>query len=384
MRQDKFVRCLLFVFVLSMFPLFTLAQSEEEISQFPAPTGPYSVGTTTRYFVDATRDEPHTIDTNDKRELMVQFWYPAEIEEDVTPAPYIQDSEVLIPAFNTAFSAVTGIDLSLDVATFANLPSHAFPDVSLSSNRPDYPVLIFSPGYTGIPEFWSTQLEEMSSHGYIVAGINHTYSSAASIFPDGRVLEFIADEPLRLIEIIEEDQIFVANQLQLLAADDPEGMFTGRLNLEQMGIFGQSLGGSAAILACYRDIHFRACVSEEGAVEDSIISDGLDRPFMFLFADDHPDLPDRFYDRLKGPTYTLIIESFRHVDFSDFPLWPDITPLVEASLIGNNDGLRSVQIVNAYLLAFFDKYLKDEGALLLDGPSEDYPEVDFQLRNNQD
>lgn len=138
------------------------------------------------------------------------------------------------------------------------------------------------------------------------------------------------------------------------------------------------------MLACYRDIRFRACASEEGAVDDSIISDGLDRPLMFLFADDHPDLPDRFYDRLNGPAYTLIIEGFRHVDFSDFPLWPDITPLMEASLIGNNDRLRSVQIVNAYLLAFFDKYLNGEDALLLDGPSANYPEVDFQLRNTRD
>lgn len=384
MIQVKFVRCLLFVFVLSIFPLFTLAQSEEALSQFPAPTGPYSVGMTTRYFVDATRDEPQTSDTDDNRELMVHFWYPAEIEEGAIPAPYIPDSDVLIPAYNAAFLAVTGLDLSLDVAKFVDFRSHAFADVPLSSDRPDYPVLIFSPGYTGIPQFWTIQLEEMASHGYIVAAINHTYSSAASIFPDGRVLEFIADEPPRLFEIIAEDQIFVADQLALLAEDDPEGMLTGRLNLEQLGTFGQSLGGAAVILACYRDIRFQACVSEEGAIADSIISEGLDRPFMFMFTDDHPDLPDRVYGRLNGPVYTLIMEGFRHVDFTDFPVWSDNTALVEVSLIGTNDGLRTLQIINVYLLAFFDRYLKGEDVPLLNGPSEDYPEVDIQLRNTSE
>jgi hypothetical protein len=380
MIQLTFARCLMFVFVLSMLPLFTLAQSEEALSEFPNPTGVYSIGTTTRYFIDISREEAQTIDPDDKRELMVRFWYPAEIVDGARLAPYIPDSDVLIPAFNSAFLAVSGIDLSLDLATFANLQSHAFLDAPVSSDRPDYPILIFSHGYTAIPEFWTIQLEEMASHGYVVAAINHSYSSAASIFPDGRVLEFNADEPPRLFEIIAEDQIFVADQLALLAEDDPEDMFTGRLNLEQIGIFGQSLGGGAAVVACYRDIRFRACVSEEGTVADSIISNGLDQAFMFMFADDHPDLPDSVYARFNGPTYTLTMEGFRHIDFSDFPLWSDNT-LVELSLVGTNDGLRTVEIVNAHLLAFFDKYLKGEDVLLLNGPSEDYPEVDFQLRN---
>jgi platelet-activating factor acetylhydrolase isoform II len=221
----------------------------------------------------------------------------------------------------------------------------------------------------------------MASHGYIVAAINHTYSSAVTLFPDGRVVAFNVHEPQGLLQIIAEDQIFVANQLHTLAEGDPKSLFTGRLNLEQLGIFGQSLGGSAAILACYRDTHFRACASEDGAVEDQVIRDGLDRPFMFLSADDHPDLPDRFYERLSGPAHTLIIDGFRHADFTDLPLWPDMTPLVEASVIGSNDRLRAVQIINVYLVAFFDHYLKGQDEPLLGGPSADYPEVDFRSRN---
>ena len=41
---------------------------------------------------------------------------------------------------------------------------------------------------------------------------------------------------------------------------------------------------------------------------------------------------------------------------------------------------RAVQVVNAYLLAFFDEHLKGEQSPLLDGPSPDYPEVSIEVR----
>jgi hypothetical protein len=39
-----------------------------------------------------------------------------------------------------------------------------------------------------------------------------------------------------------------------------------------------------------------------------------------------------------------------------------------------------VEIINTYVLAFFDKHLRGETVPLLDGPSPDYPDVEFQLR----
>ena len=46
--------------------------------------------------------------------------------------------------------------------------------------------------------------------------------------------------------------------------------------------------------------------------------------------------------------------------------------------IGPIDGYRMVKIINDYTLAFFDKHLKGEMSPLLDGPSPDYPDVEFQ------
>src|SRR5262245_16683116 len=58
--------------------------------ELPAPMGKYSVGRTSFYWVDASRDEPLTKNPNDRRELMVKLWYPAESASG-SPAPYIDN-----------------------------------------------------------------------------------------------------------------------------------------------------------------------------------------------------------------------------------------------------------------------------------------------------
>jgi hypothetical protein len=373
-------RFLLLLVVVSILPLAVFAQSDGETELIPAPTGPYMVGTISRYFMDSEREEDFTTDTTDKRELMVQFWYPAEVEDGAIPEPYMPHSDLIIPEFNAIFSTL-GIELALSPDKFAVLQSHASLDALPSEDQSAYPVLMFSHGWTSTPIFFSSQLEEMASHGYVVAAINHTYASTATVFPDGREVtfsDFISD-PTALAQIAAEDQIFIVNQLEVLNADD---ILTGRLNLEQLGSFGQSMGGNAATFACYLDSRFDACINEDGFVEEGdVVREGLDQPFMFMHSENYPGLNDRLYQQLRGPAYSLIFNGLFHVNFSDLPLWPDIAPLHEASLISDIDEVRSIQLTNAYVLAFFDKYLKGENEPLLDGPSPDYPEVDFQARN---
>ncbi|EKD23389.1 MAG: hypothetical protein ACD_82C00074G0002 [uncultured bacterium] len=43
--------------------------------------------------------------------------------------------------------------------------------------------------------------------------------------------------------------------------------------------------------------------------------------------------------------------------------------------VGDIDGFRATEIVNAYLGSFFDKYLKGKPSELLDGKSKKYSEV---------
>jgi hypothetical protein len=43
-------------------------------------------------------------------------------------------------------------------------------------------------------------------------------------------------------------------------------------------------------------------------------------------------------------------------------------------------GRRGHEIIAAYTLAFFDRYLEGRKSALLDGPSPEYPEVTFRKK----
>ena len=78
--------------------------------------------------------------------------------------------------------------------------------------------------------------------------------------------------------------------------------------------------------------------------------------------------------------YTLSVSGARHFNFSDLPLRlvPAIRPLFEAAgYTGSIDPVRGERITNVYLLAFFDQVLKGISSPLLQGPSSEYPEVQF-------
>ncbi|MBU5443627.1 hypothetical protein [Paenibacillus sp. MSJ-34] len=51
------------------------------VFSMPEPTGSYAVGTISLHLTDESRDETFSADPNDKRELMVNVWYPADREE---------------------------------------------------------------------------------------------------------------------------------------------------------------------------------------------------------------------------------------------------------------------------------------------------------------
>ncbi len=62
-----------------------------------APTGPYAVGTLSAHLVDESRPESFSEQVT-HRELMVQVWYPAQIDADSERAPFIDHIDVAGPA----------------------------------------------------------------------------------------------------------------------------------------------------------------------------------------------------------------------------------------------------------------------------------------------
>jgi hypothetical protein len=72
--------------------------------------------------------------------------------------------------------------------------------------------------------------------------------------------------------------------------------------------------------------------------------------------------------------YEITIAKTQHGHFSDFLLFFPTNPAELAPR-------RAHEIITAYTLAFFDKYLRGQNNDLLKAPSALYPEVAFRKRN---
>src|SRR5262245_49174768 len=121
----------------------------------PAPTGRYPVGRAMYIWHEAPGEAPPAGSGRGPRELVVWVWYPAAPEPGARPASYL-------PAGWEAVGQFWGFRAE---GAF----SHAFADAPVASDRATYPVLVFSPaGYP--PLSLAAILEEVASHGYVVAG----------------------------------------------------------------------------------------------------------------------------------------------------------------------------------------------------------------------
>ena len=410
MKQTSHLPILILI-LLSAFLPSTAQESTRELG-LPAPTGEYAIGRTSFYWKDSTRQEVMTDDPNDQRELRVQLWYPAEPDPKAIPAPYLSDQK--------AQKSLLAGDYNRLVA----VRTHAIEEAKISNNLPSYPLLIFMHGAGSKGAFYSSIIEELASHGYFVAAIDHTYDSFGVAFPDGRVMrqsdkyaKMMALPPgdegresffVERYYVMAEDAVFVLNQLVKLNANQGSSRFGRRLDLSRVGVFGHSLGGPSAARACQIDRRFRAALNLDGVSKARpFILDtqgrGPEQPFMLINspwpnADDIPDArlaewkttrdelrarwasmgnsQDAHLRTVKSGSYRVTSRVINHSRFTDNAF---INPNAITDPARQSAGQIAMQIIRDYSRAFFDKHLLNKRAPLLDGPSPEHPEVRLEI-----
>ncbi len=356
---------------------------------FPKPVGLYQVGTVSYYRMDEARAELYTDDANDKRELMIQIWYPATPARGAKTGPWINGLDVAGPIM------ADYINLPAFALDHANLfRTNSYPEAPVASVDVPFPIVVYSHGWNGFRAINTNQMEALASAGYIAVGIDHTYGAMVTVFPDGRVAlnnpEALPDgEGFESASQILEatyaaDVSFVLDELERLNVGD--GLLAGRLDVSRVGVFGHSTGGGAVVMACAQDARCKAGLGMDAWLEpvsDDVIAASLSQPFLFMNSElwatgDNQPVLDELLAGLTQTGYRMTIRGTRHYDFTLLPL---LTPLAPAlKLKGPIEGQRGMQIITDYLLAFFDKHLKGESEPLLDGPSAAYPEVIFERR----
>jgi hypothetical protein len=360
----------------------------------PALTGHYAVGRVLAEWTDVSRPETLGPSTGHNRELAVWIWYPADPTPGASPAPYLPK------AWANARDHTRGLGSILFQST-DSIHAHAFADAPVSGEEAIYPVLIFEPGLGPTVSDYTTLLEDLASHGYIIIGVNPTYSASAVVLGDGRVVEQSTNGNIpdnasvsetkqiagQLVQIWAEDMRFAMDQAQRLNAD-PQSLLAGRMDLTRIGVFGHSFGGAAAAEVCHLDIRCQAGADLDGYPYGDVVQTGLQQPFLFVWSagNDSNDAHyqqavqdiNAIYTRLETG-YQVTIRGARHFNFTDYAV--EFSPVLKLlGLLGPIDGERGLQISRAYVLAFFDTTLKDAAPSELQGLSADFPEVTFEAR----
>jgi predicted dienelactone hydrolase len=391
-----------------MVSVYLIAWSRGLI-QFPALTGPYPVGKVEYHLVDESRPEIFSAAPDDKRELMITVYYPASPPADASPAPYTAGP--IRAEFGTP-------DFFQD-----SVRAHAFAGVPLADDGARYPVIIFSPGMGFLPIKYAPTLEDLASHGYVVVSLSHPYGTAATLFPDGRVVTSTAEagsralseatakstsnadfDPVvdRIGSVWVADVRFVLDQMEQFNVSDP--LFTGRLDLTRVGIFGHSFGGGVAAEAMYQDDRFAAAINIDGTLFGEVATNGVARPVMLMlservpltaeqvkFSGSSPEANAYFQQREAAtqatvyesatPGYRLTLNGSTHHTFIGFEPLAAPALFIPAEVVGTIDGTRAVGIIADYVVGFFDQHLKAQGSELLDGLPAAYPEVVFESHN---
>jgi dienelactone hydrolase len=390
------------VLMVVMAALVGSAHAQETVV-FPEPSGEYQVGVASYPLVDEAREEVFTEAEGDKREVLVTVYYPAEVSPDAEPAPYAEGAlrDLLVIPAEQADQVQTQV--------YAGVPAA----------EGSFPVLIFSPGMGALPVNYTSLLAQYASHGYIVAAMWHPYSTAVTVFPDGRVvyaneagyldpfLDPVASEAAtqRIGAVWTADASFVLDQLEQFNNDD--ALLAGHLDLERVGIFGHSFGGATAAEAAYQDSRFKGAINMDGPLFGQVEGQALAQPFMAMFStewiitdeavaaagisrEEYESVIDEYVAEYTGELedllnnsdvgYSVHLSGVAHFSFATdgvlfAPLVPEILP--EAA-VGTLSGERVVEVMSAYGVSFFDRHLKGEDAPLLDGESADFPEVEFE------
>ncbi len=390
LMKSLLILLLLIVLVLASSIVFVEIRRNQTLV-LPAPTGPYAIGRVEYDWTDQSRTDPLAPRPGTKRELVVWAWYPAMSVPGAKTAPYL-------PAKWAQLSDQQhGRFGQLLFQTSDSIQTHSVENAPLAAASARYPVLIFEPGLGEFPTQYTTLLEELASHGYAIFAITPTYSSDVVVFPDGRVAEATAaGNPSdasdvraagdRLVTVWAQDVIFVMNQLDRLNAT-PGTIWSQRLDLTRLGVFGHSFGGATAAQVCQMDSRCKAGIDLDGALFGPVMKTGLDKPFMVIESGQCstpstsgcPSFESGVQDVLRtvpsSERYHLSIKGTQHFNFSDYAVI--FSPARALGDLGSIDGVRGLQITRAYVLAFFDTFLNHLSSPLLQGPASSYPEVQF-------
>jgi pimeloyl-ACP methyl ester carboxylesterase len=359
--------------------------------ELPKPWGPHAVGYSRVDLTDSSRRETRGAGAGNHRRVVVQIWYPAR-----------GNARLTVPYMDSATAAAWSASQRLPAGFVRHVVTHAQRDLPLTDSVGALPVLLFSHGRSWPVQTYQAMLQDLASRGWMVVGMSHPNDEAATTFADGTVAPFDPERwenetergvvLTRSVNVLVGDAEFVLETLARWNAQRGHRFF-GRINREQIGYFGHSLGGAAAVQALHRLPALRAAATIEGSVYDTTARPfRVAKPVLSMIGGyNRAELGLRDYLPTSGGVlFEAIVHGAWHASFADLLLvYGAFAPRA-----WHTDHRRELaparvnQITTDYLDAFFGRYLLGRESLLLRPYSDPelgsyrtsgYPEVELRV-----
>ncbi|EPS43160.1 hypothetical protein H072_2934 [Dactylellina haptotyla CBS 200.50] len=380
---------------------------------FPDLSGSYCVGKTPPIVLtDRSRKDTFNNDTTASRQILLRVYYPTARKPGSQSC--IGDAYAT-PGYASWISSFLGGDVT--ASYFQKFRTHSVTGAPLEYTEKHGklpPLLLYSHGF-GVPaKLNQAMVEDVASHGYIIALMEHPWDSAYTEFPDGRVVGFaplLAAQPpgytpvtARAVEVRAADVLFALSSIK-----------NGKVKIggqdlsclaDRVGMFGHSLGGQLSLVAMLQTNKIIAGSNMDGWFWNGANATNLTnpadadchRPYINLRADPTllPDFlrhagggPENEIDAMKaqtGPKVQPIIANSSHYSFTD--LTQLSIPALDAKMTKETAAFqgwiatvnpRRMHKINAeYHSWFFDITMKEKYHLQAINRGLHYPEVTFE------
>jgi predicted dienelactone hydrolase len=346
----------------------------------PVLTNGFTVGFSRFSLVDTHRKISSNKSSN--RQIEVLVWYPGESTSGMRRKSYL---ETYLPNRLLLSNLTLGF---WKVKSLANTMTHSFVDIPVSSARDRFPVLLFSHDLGHLPEHYTILMESLASEGYFVFSINHPKISEQT-----RIAERLSDNvhasfnyrllidwmnvlwsarkfkkatsyqekwtlsrkiACRWTELASTHADMMKDKLLLLDFLEhvnsnviykirPYDIFSRKMDLKNVGVFGHGWGGSSAAHSLIQDKRIKAAVNIDGFQFSNAFNDTITRPLLMIYSQQNSGVNEGSYFSSSDYEH-IVVENAKHNSFSDLPYLTGGRSMVDAhllSLIRTIDELKS-------------------------------------------
>ncbi|CCN73608.1 alpha/beta hydrolase fold domain-containing protein [Vibrio nigripulchritudo] len=300
---------------------------KDGIHVYPSPSGEHAVGIKSFDVIDYRRDTVSPV-PGESRKLHIKVYYPTDSESRNYQGYFDKwgNQVAYLESQRPADAPIHPLQHEL-----SSMLSWSISNAEVADNEgAGWPILFYSHGF-GLFEADNTELlEELTSQGFVVVAINHTYLSGITTFKNGKTANVYLPPGKDNVSEPEGRAYFdqvVAPQISQDVLTVYQWLLWNQWRLDyevdvsKVGMLGYSLGGSAAMNACQRLSVCQAASNMDGMLLGNVANHPLNKPLLLLESGDQFAQLGNAYNANQAESHLLTIANSQHNDFTDQNRW---------------------------------------------------------------